>query len=79
MEDPPILANSEDWDSSFVEFIKYCLVKDPKLRPSAEEIFKYNKKFFSFCKDKIYLRENFLKGIRSIDKKVSFVKKIFFS
>lgn len=75
MEDPPILTNSEDWDSSFGEFIKYCLVKDPKLRPSAYEILENNKFFFSLSKDKIYLRENFLKGIKSIDKKVSFVSR----
>jgi serine/threonine-protein kinase OSR1/STK39 len=69
-EEPPTLKNPENFDPSFHEFIKSCLIKDPKLRPTAEEILKNNKNFFSFAKDKDYLREHLLKGIPTLEKRV---------
>lgn len=69
-EDPPTLKNPNLWDVSFSEFIKYCLIKDPKMRPSADEILHNNAKFFSFAKDKEYLREHLLKGVPTLEKRV---------
>jgi len=69
-EEPPTLKNPENFDSSFHEFIKSCLIKDPKLRPTADEILKNNKKFFSFAKDKEYLKEKLLKGTPTLEKRV---------
>lgn len=69
-EDPPTLKYPAQWDPSFVEFIKKCLVKDAKYRPTAVEILEENKIFFSFAKDKNYLRENLLKGIPAVENRV---------
>ena len=69
-EEPPTLKNPENYDPSFIEFIKSCLIKDPKLRPTAEEILKNNEKFFSFAKDKDYLKDNLLKGLPTLEKRV---------
>lgn len=69
-EDSPTLKNPENWHPSFSEFIKSCLTKDPKLRPSAEEILRNNKEFFKFAKDKEYLKENLLKGVPTLEKRV---------
>ena len=69
-EDPQTLKNPGNWDPSFSEFIKSCLIKDPKLRPTAEEILKNNQKFFSFAKDKEFLKENLLKGVPTLEKRV---------
>lgn len=75
-EEPCTLKNPEKFDPSFSEFIKSCLTKDPKIRPSAEEIMKNNEKFFSFAKDKNYLKDNFLKGIPTLEKRVLLKKNI---
>ena len=69
-EDSPTLKNPDNLDPSFSEFIKSCLIKDPKLRPTAEEILKNNQKFFSFAKDKEFLKENLIKGVPTLEKRV---------
>ena len=70
-EDPPKLKNSNDLDSSFVEFVGNCLIKDPKFRPDAAELLIKNKKFFSFVKSKSYIRDALLKGMPSVDERVN--------
>lgn len=77
-EEPCTLKNPEKFDPSFHDFIKSCLIKDPKLRPSAEEILKNHEKFFSFAKDKNYLKENFLKNIPTLEKRVIIKAKLVF-
>jgi serine/threonine-protein kinase OSR1/STK39 len=69
-EEPCNLKNSENYDPSFIGFIKSCLVKDPLFRPSIDEILIKNEKFFSFAKNKEYLKENLLKGIPTLEKRV---------
>lgn len=71
-EDSPTLKNPENWDICFSEFIKSCLTKDPKLRPTADEVLRNNKKFFEYAKDKEYLKEHLLKGVPSLEKRVFF-------
>jgi len=71
-EEPSTLKNPENYDPSFLEFIKSCLIKDPRLRPTADEILEKNEKFFSFAKDKDYLKEHLLKGIPTLEKRVFF-------
>lgn len=68
--EPPTLKNPENYDKSFHDFIKSCLIKDPKLRPTVDEIFKNNKKFFSFAKDKEFLKNNLLKEFPTLEKRV---------
>jgi hypothetical protein len=65
------LKNPNDWDPSFVEFINFCLNKDPRNRPSADLVLKQNKAFFSKAKDKTYLAGGLLKGIPTLHERVS--------
>ncbi len=69
-EDCPTLKNPEEWDLSFVDFIKSCLVKDPQQRPTADQVLKMNKKFFAKAKNKSYLVETLLKGIPTVQERV---------
>lgn len=69
-EDPPSLKDPTQWDQSFVEMIKSCLIKDPQQRPTAEEVLKMNKKFFAKAKNKNYLVESLLKGIPTVQERV---------
>ncbi len=72
-DDPPTLKYPNQWDASFAEFIKSCLIKDPKLRPTAEEVLNNNQKFFSFAKDKEYLKEHLIKGVPTLEKRVTLI------
>ena len=72
-DEPPTLKEPKAWDSSFVEFIKYCLVKDPKLRPDAEMVLKNNKKFLSKAKGKSYLVDTLLKSVPTVDCRVRII------
>jgi hypothetical protein len=69
-EDPPTLKDPSAWDSSFVDFIKYCLVKDSKSRPNAEMVLKNNKRFLSKAKNNAYLKMTMLKGVPTVHKRV---------
>lgn len=71
-EDPPTLKNPNAWDPAFVEFIKYCLVKDPKTRPDAETVLKNNKKFLSKAKNKGFLKDTLLKKVPTVQERVLF-------
>jgi hypothetical protein len=64
------LKNEKEWDPVFVDFIKFCLNKDPKNRPSADMVLKNNKAFFSMAKDKTYLRDDLLNGIPTLHERV---------
>jgi hypothetical protein len=64
------LKNQNSYDSSFIEFVKSCLIKDPKLRPNAEEILNKNKNFFAHAKDKIYIKSTLLQGIPTVQERV---------
>jgi hypothetical protein len=66
----PSLKSPSKWNSSFVDFVNSCLIKDPKLRPDAEAVLKINKKFFALVKDQKYLRDNLLKEIPSVQDRV---------
>ena len=50
------------WSDEFKNFVKDCLTKDPKLRPSASELVQKHKIFLDKAKDKEYLVETILKG-----------------
>jgi len=73
-EDPPTPKNPTQWDPSFAEFIKTCLIKDPKTRPTAEEVLNINQKFFSFAKDKEFLKEHLIRGVPTLEKRVTLIK-----
>eukprot|EP01097_Dermamoeba_algensis_P010255 TRINITY_DN7496_c0_g1_i1.p1 TRINITY_DN7496_c0_g1~~TRINITY_DN7496_c0_g1_i1.p1 ORF type:complete len:505 (-),score=80.43 TRINITY_DN7496_c0_g1_i1:141-1655(-) len=47
-EPPPKLTDKKGWSPAFHEFLARCLIKDPKLRPSAEKLLE--DKFVSKCK-----------------------------
>jgi len=74
-EDPPTLKNPNQWDPSFSEFIRSCLIKDPKLRPTAEEVLNNNQKFFSFAKDKNYIKDYLIQGVPTLEKRVIYLLK----
>ena len=63
-KEPPQLQepNKNDvlWDQRFKDFIRACLQKDPLQRPSAENLMKQHKKFFSKAKNADFLRQYFL-------------------
>jgi serine/threonine protein kinase len=64
------LKNPKEWSKEFVDFVNYCLNKDPDHRPTAEMALKANKKFLSKAKDSKYLAENLLKGIPTLQERV---------
>lgn len=70
-EDPPSLKDAYKWNPLFVEFIKSCLVKNPKHRPTAKQLLEKHEKFFSLAQDETYLKENLLKGIPTVRERVS--------
>ena len=69
-EDPPTLKDPSKWDPLFVSFIKSCLVKNPKNRPTAKELLEKHAKFFEKVKDANYLEGTLLKGVPSLKKRV---------
>ena len=68
-EDPPKLKDNSQWDPTFVDFVKQCLIKDPKLRPDAENLLLNNNKFFSLAK-KGCIKDTLLKGVPSVEERV---------
>ena len=64
------LKNPKAWSKEFVDFINYCLNKDPKNRPTADLVLKNNKQFFAKAKDKIYLSSTLLKGVPTVQERV---------
>jgi serine/threonine protein kinase len=65
------LKNENDWSPEFVDFINFCLNKCPKSRPTADEVLKHNSAFFSKVKDNSYVAENLLKGVPTLQERVS--------
>jgi hypothetical protein len=65
------LKDPSHWDPSFVEFIDFCLNKDPKSRPSAEFVIKSNTAFFEKAKDCQYVAEYLLKGVPTVKERVN--------
>jgi serine/threonine-protein kinase OSR1/STK39 len=45
-KDPPRIDRRK-WGAEFVSLVEYCLQKDPKKRPTMDEIFNKHKKFFA--------------------------------
>lgn len=72
------LKNPNKYDPSFIDFVKSCLIKDPKSRPNAEEILRMNKKFFALAKDKSYIKENLLKGVPTVEERVKIIFNFLF-
>ena len=66
------LKHPNDYDPSFLEFVRSCLIKDPKARPNAENVLKMNKKFFALAKDKKYVKDTLLKGVPTVEERVIF-------
>ena len=64
------LKNPQQYNQAFIEFLKSCLVKDPKARSNAESVLKENKKFFALAKDEKYIKENLLKGVPTVEERV---------
>lgn len=64
------LKKPNQYDPSFIDFLKSCLVRDSKSRLSAEDILKTNKKFFSLVKDKKYIKDNLLSGVPTVQERV---------
>ena len=50
------------WSDEFKNFVKDCLIKNPQLRPSANDLLQKHTKFLDKAKNKEYLVENVLKG-----------------
>jgi hypothetical protein len=64
------LKEPTKWDPCFVEFIDFCLKKDPVCRPKAEHILKSNSSFFEKAKDNKYIAEYLLKGVPTVKERV---------
>lgn len=69
-QDSPNLKDPNLWESSFIEFLQSCLIKDPKTRPDAETVLKINKKFFALAKNKDYIKEKLLKDMPTVQERV---------
>lgn len=64
--DPPKLSRERKWDPAFEALVSACLHKDPKKRPTAEQLLKEHKKFWAKAKGIEYLHENFIKHIPTL-------------
>ena len=69
--EPQLVDGKHVWSQEFKDFVKSCLVKDPKKRPCATEILTMNKKFFEKAKDNNYILKNLLVGIPTLQERVS--------
>lgn len=56
--DPPILVREDRFDSSFKQMVNSCLKRDPKQRPSAEQLL--HMKFFQKARGIEYIRTHLL-------------------
>ena len=72
----PSLNEDENikWSDDIKNFLKDCLIKNPKLRPDAKELLQKHKNFFDKAKNKEYLAENILKGC--MDLRQTFSRKL---
>ena len=59
---PTLNEDNFKFSTEFKNFVSNCLIKDPKLRPSAKELLEKHTLFLQKAKDKEYLVENVLKG-----------------
>lgn len=66
----PDLQNAESWSSDFRDFVKICLNKDPKARPTAKDLLSVN---FFFKNSFFFPTKIFLK--QKTKQKHSFLKK----
>ena len=70
--EPQLVDSKHVWSQEFKDFVKSCLIKDPRKRPSAAEILQMNKKFFEKAKDKNYILQTILSGVPTIQERVKF-------
>merc|ERR1719443_1334840 len=66
-KDPPRIDRRK-WDMLFVSLVESCLQKDPKKRPSMDEVFAKHSKFFAKA-NKAPLQET-LKGLPALEKRI---------
>ena len=59
---PKLKEDNFKFSEEFKNFVSNCLIKDPKLRPSAKELLAKHSKFLQKCKDNKYIVDNVLKG-----------------
>lgn len=67
---PPELPNYGGWSLEFRKLIADCLKKNPKERPTVDQLLKNHKGFFDLAKDHTYLKQNFLNILPPIDQRV---------
>lgn len=73
---PPEMDSSEAWDPSFREIINSCLKRDPKERPTADQLLR--KRFFSKARDANYIREQLLTSLPPLENRTK-VPESFYS
>jgi serine/threonine protein kinase len=67
---PPKLEDEEKWDLSFRNFVYDCLKKEPKERPTADELLERHKAFFEQAVTTDVLAKELLVGMPKLEERV---------
>eukprot|EP00831_Metopus_contortus_P009173 TRINITY_DN1353_c0_g1_i10.p1 TRINITY_DN1353_c0_g1~~TRINITY_DN1353_c0_g1_i10.p1 ORF type:complete len:198 (-),score=21.18 TRINITY_DN1353_c0_g1_i10:258-851(-) len=68
--EPPRLKTEGKWDKGFVAFVYDCLQKNPKMRPTAEEILEKHHTFFEKAVPNTYIVDELLLDLPKLEERV---------
>eukprot|EP00747_Dinoflagellata_sp_TGD_P167074 gnl/TRDRNA2_/TRDRNA2_190899_c0_seq1.p1 gnl/TRDRNA2_/TRDRNA2_190899_c0~~gnl/TRDRNA2_/TRDRNA2_190899_c0_seq1.p1 ORF type:complete len:346 (+),score=79.87 gnl/TRDRNA2_/TRDRNA2_190899_c0_seq1:126-1040(+) len=69
IEKEPPRMDRRKWDTPFVNVVESCLQKDPKKRPTMDEILTKQKKFFSKANEQLLL--DILRGLPPLERRIN--------